>query len=528
MAAEIFVIGAVLVVAVLVGRWLAVRLGVPDAAAYVVLGVLVAFLPGMSQVRLSPDVVLLLLLPPLIYYAGFFSDPRETVAHLPAVIGQSVGLVLVTAGVSAVALLLVFPEVGWAAALAFGAAIAPPDPVAATSVLQRLGVPRRLVTVLEAEGLINDGIAITVFALAVAAVGTSPTVGDVGLELALQIGGGVAAGALVGVVSTWLRRRITDTPSQVVLSLATPYLAFVPAHLVHASGVLATVTAAVWLGTRGRGLVAPTSRLQTETFWRALNVLLVALLFVLLGLQVPAIVGVVAGYPPGRLLAAAAAVLVAAVGARLLWVMAVTPLLARLPAGAAAARLSWRERVALGWCGPRGAVSLAVALSIPEAAADGAPFPRRDLLIFLTVVAVLATLVGQVMSLPAVLRLLRMEQDERERTEILHARRETLDAALRELDTATAGDGAEPPGAEALRQVLELRRNVLRGRADDPAADTGGAGEQSDERELRLRLLSAERDALRRLRAEGAISGRTAVEISQELDLDEARLRKRA
>lgn len=295
MAAEIFVIGAVLVVAVLVGRWLTVRLGVPEAAAYVVLGALVALLPGMSDIQLSPDVVLLLFLPPLIYYAGFFSDPRETVDHLPAVIGQSVGLVLVTAGVSAGALLLVFPDLGWAAALAFGAAIAPPDPVAATNVLQRLGVPRRLVTVLEAEGLINDAIALTVFALAVAAVGATPTVGDVGLELAVQLGGGVAAGLLVGVVSTWLRRRIADTTSQVVLSLATPYLAFVPAHLVHASGVLATVTAAVWLGTRGRGLVAPTSRMQTETFWRALNVMLVALLFVLLGLQVPAVVTVVAG-----------------------------------------------------------------------------------------------------------------------------------------------------------------------------------------------------------------------------------------
>jgi hypothetical protein len=198
--------------------------------------------------------VLLLFLPPLIYYAGFYSDPRETVEHLPAVIGQSVGLVLVTAGTCAGALLLVFPDVGWAAALAFGAAVAPPDPVAATNVLQRLGVPRRLVTVLEGEGLINDGIALTVFALAVTAVGASPTAGDVGLELLVQIGGGIAIGLVVGVASTWLRRRVTDSASHVVLSLATPYLAFVPAQLVHASGVLATVTAAVWLGTRGRGV----------------------------------------------------------------------------------------------------------------------------------------------------------------------------------------------------------------------------------------------------------------------------------
>jgi NhaP-type Na+/H+ or K+/H+ antiporter len=167
-----------------------------------------------------------------------------------------------------------------------------------------------------------------------------------------------------------------------------------------------------------------------------------------------------------------------------------------------------------------------VALSIPVASADGTPFPRRDLLIFLTTVVVLGTLVVQVTSLPAVLRILRMELAEQERNEILHARRATLDAALRELDAATADAGSEPPGADALRQVLELRRDTLRGRAAD--GSDPATGSQADERELRLRLLEAERQALRELRTDGSISGRTAVEISQELDLDEARLRKRA
>jgi CPA1 family monovalent cation:H+ antiporter len=255
--------------------------------------------------------------------------------------------------------------------------------------------------------------------------------------------------------------------------------------------------------------------------------MLVALLFVLLGLQVPAIVAVVGGYPIGQLVAAVLAVLLAAVGSRLIWVMVVTPLLARLPVrGGPTAGLSRPERAALAWCGPRGAVSLAVALSIPVASADGAPFPRRDLLIFLTTVVVLGTLVVQVTSLPAVLRILHMEQAEQERDEILHARRVTLDAALRELDAAIADAGSEPPGANALRQVLELRRDTLRGRT--AGGSDAATGTQADERDLRLRLLEAERRALRELRADGAISGPTAVEISQELDLDEARLRKRA
>ncbi|MHA6795094.1 Na+/H+ antiporter [Pseudonocardia bannensis] len=523
MPTQVFLVAVVLAVAVLLGRLLTGRLGVPDAAAYVVIGVAAGFIPGLPQLRLSPDLVLLLFLPPLIYYAAFFSDPRETLDHLVPVIGQSVGLVLATAMAVAGTLLAIFPDIGWAAAIAFGAAIAPPDPVAATTVLQRLGAPRRLVTVLEGEGLVNDGVALTLFAVAVQSVGASLSPVDVGLLVVLQVGGGIGIGLVVGVVIAWLRKQIRDTPSQVVLSLATPYLAFVPAHLVHASGVLATVTAAAWLGTRGRGVVAPTSRLQTETFWRALNVLLVALLFVLLGLQVPGIVAVVNDYPLGTLVLAAAAVVIVAVVVRLGWVLLVLPLVARLLRDDVTADMSWRERAVLGWCGPRGAVSLAVALSIPLTTASGAPFPRRDLLLFLTVVVVLATLVGQVVPLPAVLRLLRLCPGERERTEGLRARRAAVDAALRELDGIAARDERDPTGAEALRQVLELRRDRLRSQLD---VESGTATDvQPDERSLRLQLLEAERRTLRRLYDQGEISGRTMVEVSQELDLDEARLR---
>lgn len=532
-----FIVAVVLVAAVLLGRWLTARLHVPDAAGYVLIGVAVAFLPGFADVRLSPDVVLLLFLPPLIYYAGFFSDPRETVDHIGPVVGQSVGLVLATAAGTAGALLLMFPDVGWPAALAFGAAVAPPDPVAATSVLDRLGVPRKIVTVLEAEGLINDGVAITVFGLAVTAVGMTPSVGDIGLELLIQIGGGIVIGLVVAWAAAVLRKRMVDAPSHVLLSLATPYVAFVPAQLVHASGVLATVTAAVWLGTRGRGLTAPSTRLQSETFWRVLNVLLVGLLFVLLGVQIPAIVASVSSYPLGELILVSLAVLAAAVLVRFAWVLLVTPLLGRVSLRRELTDgLSRRELAVLGWCGPRGAVSLAVILSVPELGADGAPFPRRDLLLFLTTVVVLGTLVLQVLPLPALLRWLGMEPSAEERTEVLHARRVTLESALRELDELTAGDDPDPPGADALRQVIELRRDRLRGRADaviaamsdDPPEVEGGPGDgPADERDLRLRLVEVERNTLARLRGDGRISARTLVGISQELDAEETRLRHR-
>jgi Na+/H+ antiporter len=524
MPVEVFAVAMVVAVGLLVGRLVANRTGLPEAAVYVTVGVVAGFLPGVSEVRLSPDLVLLLFLPPLIHYAAFFSDPRESLKNLVAVLGQAVGLVVATAAVAAGVLLVIVPDLGWAAALAFGAAIAPPDPVAAGTVLQRLGAPRRLVTVLETEGLINDGVALTLFAVAAGAVGARISTGGVLLQLGVEVLGGVGFGLVVGFVATALRRRLRDMPSHVVLSLATPYVAFIPAQAVHASGVLATVTAAVWLGVRGRGLVEPTVRLASETFWRVLNALLVGVLFVLLGVQVPAIVVAVAEYPAWLLAAAAVAVVLAAIGVRLAWVLLVAPALQQLPVREELAEgMTWRERIVLAWCGPRGAVSLAVALSLPLVTATGAPFPHRELLVFLTVVVVLATIVGQTVTLPVLLRWLELRPDDEEMSESVRARLAAVEAALRELDELASAeeDGPDQAQVQALRQVLELRQNHLRDLLD---ADTEGA---SDVSSLRLRLLDVERKTLRGLHDRGEISRRTMVEISQELDSDEHSLRSR-
>ncbi|HTK63954.1 MAG TPA: Na+/H+ antiporter [Pseudonocardia sp.] len=528
MPSQVFLVGIALSVAILIGRLLSRRLGIPEAAAYVLVGIVVGLLPGFGQVRLSPEIVLLVFLPPLVYYAAFFSDLREAVEHIVPVIGQSVGLVLVSAGAAAAAVMAVFPDVGWAAALAFGAAIAPPDPVAATSVLQRLGVPRRLVTVLEGEGLVNDGVALTLFAIAVSNVGRTPGPGEMVLQVVIEVVGGVVFGLLVGMTVMWVRAHTADSPSQVVISLVTPYLAFIPAHLMHASGILATVVAAAWLGTRGRGLVTPTSRMETETFWRVLNLVLVALLFVLLGLQVPGIIAVVRGYSIGTLLAVSAAVVLVVVVVRIVWAAFVPPLVARLPIRHSnAPAMSRRERLVLGWCGPRGAVSLAVALSIPLTGAAGLPFPRRELLLFLTIVVVLATLVGQVLPLPVLVRRLRLTPSEDERTEGLRARRTAVDAALCELDDISGGREHPEPAVDALRQVMQLRRERLMREVEALAdGDDEAADEHLDERRLWLRLLEIERRSLRRLHDEGEIGSRTLVEVSQELDLDETRLRQ--
>jgi NhaP-type Na+/H+ or K+/H+ antiporter len=258
-----------------------------------------------------------------------------------------------------------------------------------------------------------------------------------------------------------------------------------------------------------------------------LNLLLVAFLFVLLGFQVPGIVAVVADYSVGTLLLASASLVAVVVVVRMAWALLVPPLVRRLRVGDdEISALSRQERLVLGWCGPRGAVSLAVALSLPLTLPDGSPFARRDLLLFLTVVVVLATLVGQVLPLPALLRRLRLSPSEKERTEGLRARRAMVDAALREVEDLAAQEDQEdqePEGLEAMRQVLELRRDRLHRQLESESSD-GHAG--PDERDLQLRILAAERKALRDLARRGDIGRRTQIAISQELDLDETRLRR--
>jgi CPA1 family monovalent cation:H+ antiporter len=360
-------------------------------------------------------------------------------------------------------------------------------------------------------------------------VGTPPTPGSVLLGVAIEVAGGIAIGVLVGFVVVVARKHIHDGHSQVVLSLATPYLAFVPADLVHASGVLATVTAAVWLSVRGRGLVEPTSRMQAETFWETLNTLLVAVLFVLLGLQVPTIVAAVQVNSAGTLALLSGGLVLVVVVVRLAWALFVPPVLAWLPVRERAAVLMTRaERGVLGWCGPRGAVSLAVAMALPMTTANGQAFPHRNLLLFLAMAVVLATVVGQVLSLPVLVRWLRLSPDERERTEGLRARRRLVDAALRELDGIAENREVDPPAAEAYRQVLELRRERLL-RDLDGAADPANHAENGsppEDHRLQLRLVRAERRALRELYDSGEITGRTLRSVSQELDLDETRLRE--
>jgi Na+/H+ antiporter len=519
---SLFLTGLVIAVAVLFARALARRIGIPDAVAFVVLGVAGSAVPGVPEVRLSPDVVLLIFLPPLVFYAGFFSDARVVRANFGTISGLAVGLVIVTCVAVAAVLHLAVPAIGWAAALAFGAAVAPPDPIASTSIMERLGVPRRVVTILEGEGLINDGISLTIFALALESVGKPVTIGHALWRTLESVGGGLLLGILIGFLLAKLRTRVRDMGSQVVLSLLTPYLAYIPAQRLHGSGVLATLAAAAWLGTRGRGLFQPAARAQTETFWRVLVFLIEATVFVLLGLQVPSIVRGVSDIPAGTVAIASVAVVLTAIGVRLLWQLLLPPLVARLRPGDEVASLPRRERLLIGWSGIRGAVSLAIVLSIPRSL-DGHPFPGRPLLLFLTLVVVLTTLVGQGSTLALAVRWLRVAQSEQEQGQELHGRQVAAEAALRELEDLVGSGEVQEKSARALRPLYEARLERLQRRAK------GSEAPESEEEvhQLRLRLLAKQREALAQLYEKDEIGADVSHSLGHDLDLEESRLRRR-
>src|SRR4051812_14192287 len=395
---EILIVSLLVAVAALSA--LAHRIGVPYPIVLVIGGALLGFVPGLPKVRLDPDVVLLVFLPPLLYAGAFFANLRDIRADLRSVTLNSVGLVLATMIAVAVVAHAVIAGLPWGAAFALGAIVSPTDPLAGALIMRRLGVPRRMVASTEGEGLFNDATALVGFKVAVAAVVSgSFSFGHATFEFFA----GAAGGGAIGLVGRWgvaaLRARGEDTQVSITLSLLTGYAAFVPANAIGASGVLAVVTAGIYVGTRAPQILTARTRLQSGQLWELLDFLVNATLFVLIGLQLRFIVqgldrsaATLAGY--------ALAVSGVVVAARFAWLFTtpyVVRALDRRPSQRAR-RVGWRPRVVIAWSGMRGAVSLAAALALPFETDAGAPFPDRNLLIFLTFAVIFATLVVQGLS----------------------------------------------------------------------------------------------------------------------------------
>jgi Na+/H+ antiporter len=513
---ELFTLGVAIAVVMIIGRWVASRLEVPEAIVLVILGVLASLIPQVPNIDLPPDVVLFLFLPPLVYNAAFFSAPRETRENAVPITALAVGATAVTiVGVGAVTR-LVLPHVAWPGALAFAAAVAPTDAVAATSVLTRLGAPTRVVTILEGESLINDGVALTAFGLAVEAMTHPFTFTHGVVRLVEVVLGGVAYGVAVALVIGRVRRHVRDPSVQILVSLITPFVAYVPAEELHVSGVLATVVTGVYLGTRTEGMLQAASRVSGAMFWRTLIFLLESALFVLLGLELRTVVDHLSkGYSVAWLAGAAAAVVAVIVGIRLGWELMVSPLIRFIPGRHSSyVRNPWRQRLVIGWGGMRGAISLAIALTLPLEV-YGHRFAERPTLVFLAAVVVVVTLVGQGLSLGPLLGALGLAQgDERRRREAV-ARQRVTEAGLARLDELAEAGQVDEDTANVYRQLFELRLERVRAALGD---DGDGTPRTSG---VRGELVRAQRAKLEELYRNRKINDEIRRSIALTLDLQD-------
>jgi monovalent cation/hydrogen antiporter len=495
------------------------RIGVPYPILMVIAGLGLGFVPGLPRVDLEPEIVLLIFLPPILFSAAFLSSPRELWRNIRPISFLAVGLVLTTTAAVAVVTVTLVPGIGWPAAVALGAIVSPTDAIAATAIAQRLGLPRRLVTILEGESLVNDATALLTYRLAVAAAASTValTPGEVAVDFLALAAGGVAIGVAVGWIAAEILARLDDPPVEVLITLVAPFAAYLPAEELGVSGVLAAVSGGLLLGWRAPRVMTSDSRILGFATWQMTTFVVNGLAFLLVGLQLPSIMEGISGRAPAELAGLALALSTTVIGLRLAWVFPATylprwliPSVARRDPAPPPSPV-----VVLGWAGMRGAVSLAAALAL-----EG-DFPERHLLVFLAFVVILATLVGQGLTLPALIRRMGLGDDGSAADEEVHAREAANEAALRRLDELVTEVPGHIPLIDQLReQHAHIAEHYTRGRdAGDEPIDQ----EELDHETIRRAVVAAKREAVLELRDRGVISDVALRSVERDLDLEEVR-----
>ncbi|TMJ59922.1 MAG: Na+/H+ antiporter [Alphaproteobacteria bacterium] len=518
-----------ILLAVLAGTaLLARRIDVAPAILLLLAGIALAFVPGMPSLELPPELVLLVVLPPLIYSASVAMSWREFKYNLRPIILLSVGCVIFTAIAVAAAThyLIGLP---WGIGFLLGAIVAPPDVVAPLAIARRLGLPRRIVVVLEGEGLANDATALILYRFAVAAISTGMFSLPIAAgEFATIIAGEMLFGVAVGWISLRMRHRARDPQIEITLSLITPYLAYwVPEHF-GGSGVISTVACGLYISWNGPLLISSATRLQGIFFWDLVIYLIEGMLFLITGFQMRSLFEKSAAFPLEHILFATALVAVMIIIARFAWVFPAT-YLPRLIKRVRTHDPSppWQWVFVLAFTGVRGAVSLAAALALPFALPSGEAFPYRDLILFVTFGVILITLVGLGLGLPLVVRWLGIAQAGRNehRAELeseIAARREALGVALKSLDDITDDRKLSEEVVKLLRARHETRVNQLPDSLDPNVDDVSAAGI-----DLTRELIAAERKFIHVLLRDGRITDETRRRIERDLDLEEASLANR-
>jgi CPA1 family monovalent cation:H+ antiporter len=502
------------------------KLRLPYPVILVISGLALSFVPRLPEVRLNPDFVFFLFLPPLLYPAALFTSWRDFRRNLHPILFLAIGLVLATTLSVAWVAHSFLPGLPWAAAFALGAIVSPPDAVAATAVIRRLGVPRRIEAILEGESLVNDATALVALQFAIAALVTGEfSLGQASLRFVYAGVGGTALGLLVGVLMRWVQRHLNDPPVQITISLFTPFAAYLLAERLHVSGVLAVVAAGIYLGWHSPLTLRAHTRLQAYAFWEMVVFLLNGFIFVVIGLQLPGILRSLEGESLSRLIAEGLLISAAVVFVRIAWVFPATYLPRLL-----SAKLRRRDPVPplrlvtlVAWTGMRGVVSLAAAFALPLTLANGQPFPGRNYILFFTFCVILTTLVIQGLTLPILIRLLRIEDDGLTDEEECTARLEANQAAIAFIEERAASDSIPREVLQRLRAEYDDRVQQLRSCAANNGDRSGGLATPHYQ-QLQHEALTVERRTIIRLRNEHIINDVALRRIQRDLDLAEARL----
>jgi monovalent cation/hydrogen antiporter len=500
------------------------KIFIPYPILLVIGGLTLGVIPELPTVTLSPDLVFLVFLPPILWSAAYFTSWREFRVSLRPISLLAVGLVLATTAAVAAVARAMLPGIGWAEAIALGAIVSPPDAVSATAIGRRLRIPRRVVTILEGESLVNDATALVLYRAAVGvAVGGSFALGQTLLQFVFAAVVGVAIGIAVGLATRWALCATEDSFTQIAITLLAPYVAWVLGESTHASAVLACVAGGLHVRQYFSAAVAPTTRLQARSVWALLIFVLNGFIFILIGLQLGALREALPSGRFGLLLIAGALVSITAIVVRLGWVplAAVLPRLMSPSLRARDPMPHWSALLLIGWTGMRGIVTLAAAMALPVTTAAGAPFPFRTEIILISFSVILATLVLQGLSLTPLIRALHLEEDRGLEQEEMLARERAATAALGRLDSLAGAEGLTRDHLDRLR--VHYGRQLQRFAHSSPVdADCSlEAGESF--RRLRHETLSAERLALIDLRNDGTISDELLHRLEHELDVEALR-----
>jgi Na+/H+ antiporter len=505
---------------------LAQKFKTPYPIVLVVAGLLLGFVPHIPKVPLEPQLVLLVILPPLLYSAAWLTSWQDFCHNVVSIVSLAIGLVAFTVlGVAVVSSLTGFD---WRIGFVLGAVVATTDSIAATSIAKRIGLPKRMVDVLEGESLVNDatGLLALEFGIAIVVYGQTPTISFAIFRLVYLIVVGIAVGLILGCVVEWFEHRINDGPIEIAVSIFVPYTAYLAAEAVRGSGVLAVVAAGLYLSHKSSRFFSPNVRLQANAVWDALVFILNGVVFIVIGLQLPYVLSEIEGIPVSRLLLYGGLFSTLIILLRLLWTFP-------------SARVSYfirtqllhqneklpepRDLFVIGWTGMRGVVALAAAISLPQMVANGSPFPHRNLIVFLTFTVILVTLVLQGLTLPPLIRALGLAGASGPPIQETKARRAVLEAALHYLENRRQSD--QPAFADLYDDLAQHYQHRLAGMTGD-SHDVDGSERERYARYLELsrELLDKERQTILQLRDGGRIDDGVLHKIEHELDLSETRL----